>query len=98
MFQHAVMLRFQPGISDEQVASIIEGLSALPGAIPEIRRYAFGPDAGVNEGNFDFAVVAEFDDRAGYLTYRDHPAHVAVVKDRVGPFVAQRSAVQFEGR
>ena len=96
MFHHAVMFGFKPGTTDEQVASMIEGLGALPATIPTIRRYNFGRDAGVNAGNSDFAVVAEFDDRDGYLVYRDHPAHVTVVRERIAPFVAQRSAVQFE--
>ena len=51
-----------------------------------------GPDAGINEGNYDFAVVADFDDADGYLGYRDHPAHRAVVDKHITPIVATRAA------
>jgi hypothetical protein len=56
----------------------------------------FGPDLGVNEGNADFAIVADFDDADSYLAYRDHPAHVDVVKRSIAPISSQRRAVQFE--
>src|ERR1039457_5820231 len=71
----------------------------LPGAVGSIRDYHVGPDAGVNPGkNYDFAVVAEFDDVDGYLAYRDHPAHRAVVEDYVNPIVARRADAQHETR
>ncbi len=47
-------------------------------------------------GNFDFAVVADFDDAGSYLAYRDHPAHRAVIDERIRPIMAGRSAVQYE--
>jgi Stress responsive A/B Barrel Domain len=40
--------------------------------------------------------VADFDDDAGYITYRDHPVHRALVENYVSPIVASRAAVQFE--
>jgi hypothetical protein len=71
-------------------------LRKLPAAVDTIRAYEVGPDAGVNPGNFDFAVVAEFDDADGYRAYRDHPAHRTVVEQYVNPIVARRAGVQFE--
>jgi Stress responsive A/B Barrel Domain len=68
----------------------------MPQAIGSIRAYEFGPDAGVNPANRDYAVVADFDDQAGYLAYRDHPAHRELVERYVNPIVAERAAVQFE--
>lgn len=41
-------------------------------------------------------VVADFDDAAGYVTYRDHPMHRAMVEQYVIPMVASRAAIQFE--
>ena len=66
-------------------------------SVDSIRAYHVGPDAGVNPGkNYDFAVVADFDDADGYLAYRDHPAHRAVVENYVEPIVARRAYVQYE--
>ena len=58
--------------------------------------YRFGADAAVNDGNFDYVVVADFDDVAGYLAYRDHPAHQAAITEHIAPIVAERAAVQYQ--
>ena len=50
----------------------------------------------VNEGNYDFAVTADFDNINGYLAYRDDPAHRAIVAAYVAPITGRRAAVQFE--
>jgi Stress responsive A/B Barrel Domain len=96
MFRHVVLFKWTGQETDAQVRSLSDALAKLPGAIPEIRAYRFGPDAGINPGNSDFAVVADFDDAEGYATYRDHPAHREVVERYVSPIVASRSAVQFD--
>lgn len=96
MIRHVVMFRFTPETTPADVASIVEGLGGLPAAIPEIADYRFGPDIGVNDGNFDFAVVADFSSNDDYLAYRDHPLHRAVIAERIAPHVASRAAVQFE--
>lgn len=96
MFRHVVLFRWTGQQTDAQVRSLADALAKLPAAIPEIRAYHFGPDAGINPANSDFAVVADFDDAAGYVTYRDHPAHREVVERHVSPIVATRAAVQFE--
>jgi hypothetical protein len=62
----------------------------------EIRDYRFGPDLGVNEGNADFVVVADFDSLDDYLVYCDHPDHRAVVNETIRPLLADRTAVQYQ--
>ena len=95
MIRHTVMFRWTPDTTPADVAAVAEGLGGLPGAIAEIRDYRFGRDIGVNEGNFDFVVVADFADTDGYLAYRDHPLHRALIAERITPHVAERAAVQF---
>ena len=70
------------------------GLGELPGMIDTIRAYRFGPDVGLAESNFDYAVVADFDDEAGYLAYRDHEAHRELIARHIAPILAERAAVQ----
>src|SRR5262249_46583011 len=96
MFRHVVMLRWQDSAHEEQVAAVRDGLRALPPQIPELREYTGGEDARVNEGNYDMVVVADFDDVDGYLVYRDHPAHQAVITEHIRPILADRAAVQCE--
>lgn len=96
MFRHVVMFRWATSSTPEQREQLSAALAELPGAIAEIRRYHFGPDAAINEGNFDFAVVADFDDAEGYLIYRDHPRHQQVIAELIAGFIDTRAAVQFD--
>lgn len=48
------------------------------------------------EGNYDFAVTADFDNVAGYLAYRDHPRHREIVANYIAPIRAEGAAVQYE--
>lgn len=93
--RHVVTFVFREDATDEQIAAAAEGLAALPGQIPEIREYHLGPDVGINAGNHQFAVVADFESTDGYLVYRDHPAHQAVIAERIRPILESRAAVQF---
>jgi hypothetical protein len=45
--------------------------------------------------NFDFVVVAEFDSADDWKIYDTHPEHNRVRKEVLGPFIAERAAVQF---
>ena len=94
MFRHVVLMRWTEEATPAAQAAVSAGLAELPDRIPEIRRYVVGADARVNEGNFDLVVVADFDDVDGYLVYRDHPDHQAVIAERIRPILAERAAVQ----
>ncbi|HEY2576650.1 MAG TPA: Dabb family protein, partial [Streptosporangiaceae bacterium] len=73
MLRHVVLLGWKPEASEEQKQRVAAELGTLPSLIPAIRAYQFGPDAGINEGTYDFGIVADFDDAAAYRTYRDNP-------------------------
>ena len=96
MVRHCVLLRFTEAATNAQRAEARDALRALPVTIDAIRDDSVGDDLGETDGNFDLAIVAGFDDRAGYATYRDHPDHVRVVRDLLRPIVATRAAVQYE--
>ncbi|MGA0877770.1 MAG: Dabb family protein [Ilumatobacteraceae bacterium] len=96
MFRHVVMFKWQPGTGANEIERVRQRLDELPRAIPEISRYRHGPDAGVNQGNFDYVVVGDFDDVAGYIVYRDHPVHKQLITEVLAPLIAERSAVQYE--
>jgi hypothetical protein len=88
------MFRWVEGTTPEQIRSVTEHLNTLPGAIGEIARYEHGADAGINAGNFDYVVVADFATDDDYLVYRDHPVHQRVIVEVIAPLIATRSAVQ----
>jgi hypothetical protein len=92
--RHVVIFRFREGATDADIQAIEDGLALLPERIPELQGYAFGRDLKLAEGNGDFAVVADFDGPDAYERYRSHPEHVRVVRERINPIVAERTAVQ----
>lgn len=93
--RHLVLLRFHEGTGPDQVEAVAEALRSLPGQIPELVDYRVGPDLGLADGNFEFGICADFATEADYATYRDHPAHQAVIHDLIAPLVAARAAVQY---
>ena len=94
MFRHVVMFRFVPDATDQQRQAMVDGLSGLPDAIPQIRRYVMGPDAEVSEGTWDFVVVADFDSVDDWRIYAADATHQQVITERIRPIVAERAAVQ----
>ena len=95
VFRHVVLFRWKPETSDVDKGAVREGLAKLPAEIPEIRAYQFGDDARLADGNFDFAVVADFDSEADYLVYAAHERHQRLIAERIRPLLAERVAVQY---
>jgi hypothetical protein len=96
MIMHTVLFRWNPEATAEQKQLVSTEVARLPSLVPSLRSFTFGSDVGVNQGNFDFAVCATFDDLDGYLAYRDNPDHRAMVRDQILPIAAERAAVQLE--
>ncbi|MDP9403125.1 MAG: Dabb family protein [Actinomycetota bacterium] len=96
MFRHVAVFRWTAGTTDQQVQALHHALGHLPAAIPALRQYRTGPDAGLVNGNWDFAVVADFDDAEGWRVYTAHPAHQKVIVELIKPVLAERAAVQYE--
>jgi len=96
MFRHVVMFRWNDDVDPSYGDAVGAELSKLPGLIPEIAAYHHGPDARVNEGNFDYVVVADFASQDDYLVYRDHPDHAVVIAAMIAGRVASRGAVQYD--
>ena len=90
------MFKWADHVDADHVARVADGLSALPTEIDVIRNYVHGADVGVSEGNYDYVVVADFDNVADYRTYRDHPQHVLLIEEHVKGHVSDRAAVQYQ--
>jgi len=95
MIRRVVMLRWKEGMTAAQVEAVTAGLSTLPGQIPEIRSYTYGPDLGAEAGAYDYGVVADFDDVESWRLYDSHPAHDKVRADFIRPHIADRVTIAF---
>jgi hypothetical protein len=96
MIRHCVFISLHPGTTDAAVTAIVESLEGLPAKIPSIRTYEVGTDLGWREGNPEIAIVAGFDDEAGWRAYLSHPAHLAANEDQIAAHSSGRTSVQFE--
>lgn len=96
MFRHVALFRWVPGTTDAQVDAVRTALHQLPAAIPELRNYRVGPDAGLADGNWHFAVVADFDTVDSWRAYMVNPEHDRVRTEVLLPLVAERAGVQYE--
>lgn len=56
--------------------------------------YTCGPDAGLVQGNADFAVVSVFEDEAAWHAYDSADEHNRIRAELFRPYVTARSAVQ----
>jgi hypothetical protein len=89
------MLRFTRESTEEQKRAFFEGLATLPLVIPQIKRYEFGPDLGLGDGNPDAALVADFESEKDWRSYNSHPAHQALVNDLLAPIAGEVIRVQY---
>lgn len=96
MYRHVVMFRWAEDVDASHVSKTGVALDDLPAKVDTIRSYVHGPNVGVADGNYDYVVVADFDDEAGYVVYRDHPDHVALIAADVAGRVVDRAALQYE--
>jgi hypothetical protein len=95
MLHHVVTFDLKPDAPADLVGRIDAALRSLAATLPEVRSLAVGSDLGLREGNAGFAVAATFDDVEAFTLYADHPEHVRVIKELIGPNITARHPVQF---
>lgn len=96
MVRHIAMFRLKDDAPEGTLESLAEGLSVLAESISEISKYSYGRDLGLREGNYDYAVVADFENAEAFAGYAKHPAHLAFIQDQLTPVVEERVSLQFE--
>ena len=96
MIRHVVLFTWTDEMTEELEQQFAAELNALSPTLPGVRSYHAGPDAGIIEGNFDFAAVGDFDDADSYLAYRDHPQHQDIIGRLSRPNTKARASVQYE--
>ena len=75
MIRHIVMWKFRTGTEDQQ-EQFLTGLAALQGVIPQLLRSEVVRSVG--EGNYDAALISEFESLETLEQYKVDPRHKAV--------------------
>jgi hypothetical protein len=95
-FRHVVLLQWADDVPQDHVDQVRTGLDALPPQIPQIRTFLHGTDVGVSEGNYDYVVVADFDNVQDWRAFREHPAHVLFMEEHITGKLKGRAAIQYQ--
>jgi len=95
MLTHIWSMSFADDTTPEQRDAFSAAMTELPTKIECVESFRSGTDLGLNPGNYDVAIVAEFPDADALKAYIEAPAHVAFVTDHVTPLCASWGAIQF---
>jgi hypothetical protein len=93
MIRNVVLVKLKPGVDPVEVAATQQDFLDLncPGTLS----YTLGDDLGLREGNWSFAIVADFTDTDAYRGYDVDAAHNQA-RARLAPLATEIARVQFE--
>lgn len=93
MIRNVVLAKLKPGHDAAEVQRLQECFRNLN--LPGTQRFTVGTDAGLRDGNWDFVIVADFDDVAAYRRYDEDAEHNRL-RARLAPMIEQISRAQLE--
>jgi len=96
MLRHVVLFTWSDAADEARREETVAALRRLPEEVGWMSSFAVGPDAGLREGNADTALVADFPDVEAWQRYAGHPVHLAIIEEHVTPWLATRTAAQYE--
>lgn len=100
MVKHVILWTLKDEYSgaqmDEIRAGIKEGLEGLKGNIPGLLDIKVQTENILNSSNADLMLVSTFKDEAALKAYSINPLHVAVANEKVRPFTAVRTCIDYE--
>jgi len=94
MITHIGMLTLVEAATAADRQAIADGLLGLVGQIDGLQRVEVGTDLGLTEGNGDVLFRLEFASEDAWRAYATHPAHRAVIVERIAPVLASKAFVQ----
>lgn len=83
--------------SPDHAPAIAEGLRGLVGVVPGLLTVRAGLDLGLREGNGQLVFALDFDSPEAWAAYGAHPAHVALIDERIAPHLVSKAFVQVPG-
>lgn len=97
MVRHLCLIKYKdPTAVDAAAQSKIEqAYLKLPSIIDGILSMKVGRDLALLDGNYDFAIQAEFRDKDAFLAYSIHPAHGEIIFPALGHFMESYATAQF---
>jgi len=97
MVTHIGLLTLVDSATPADRQSIADGLKGLVGQIDGLEEVVVGIDLGLKEGNGDVVFQLRFATEEAWRAYAAHPAHQAVITERIAPVLAAKAFVQVDG-
>lgn len=88
MIRNVVLIKLKEGTPPAQVDAFIEAIGKLD--IDGMRRNMVGRDLGLRDGNYELAVVNDFEDEEAYRAYDADPEHNRIRRE-LGAVIAERT-------
>ena len=96
MIRHVVIFTWSAAADAERRATSVQALRRLEQDVGGMQSLVVAEDAGLTDGNGDVVLIADFADAEAFARYAQDPGHRAVVAEHVRPWLAARSAIQYQ--
>src|SRR3954452_4249483 len=96
MIRHVVVFTWSEATGEERRAAAVQALRRLRQDVGGMTSLVVAEDAGLSDGNADTVLIADFPDVQAFYRYAQDPVHIAVLAEHVRPWLAARSAVQYQ--
>ena len=99
MVKHIILWTLKEMSEDEKTqvkAGIKAGLEGLAGKIPGLLEIKVVTEGRLETSNADVMLDSSFESFEALKAYAKHPEHVKVADEKVRPFTASRSCLDFE--
>ncbi len=96
MIRHVVVFTWSPAVDAERRSATVAALRNLRQDVGGMTSLVVAEDAGLSDGNADTVLIADFPDVEAFYRYAQDPVHLSVIAEHVRPWLAARSAVQYQ--
>jgi hypothetical protein len=96
VIKHIVCFKFKDDARPEDRQATLDALNGLAPQIPWVRNWSLGKNFSPRDQTFEYALECDFLDASELERYLDHPEHVRVAREYLGPFWARRAIVDYE--
>jgi hypothetical protein len=87
---HIVLLKWKPGVSDEQVLDAFSHARHIPNEVPGVQRISIGRHYGESKHGFTHAISVHLDDERALENYMTHPARLQYLAQYLDPIEEER--------
>jgi hypothetical protein len=96
MIRHVVVFTWSADADEQQRATSIQALRRLRQDVGGMESLVVAEDAGLVDGNGHAVLIADFPDEEAFHRYAQDPVHLSVIAEHVRPWLAGRSAIQYQ--